>query len=321
MLVLTNEPEFVASPNPTNDHVAPDSNAGLEGLERNEAQEEDGGSIEDDLPKLGCGSFGDNKSDSDGVSLTSFKSLDVSCPDPSYNPSFDSTFDSNNISGDQYNGFFSDSNSKNASKKEKSFLVAKEIATSEKIYVQSLKLIVDDFKEHLGSHTDAPLISSVEFEKIVSSLPQLLRLHEDLLNDLEERVNVSSTSPKIADVIIKKGPFLKLYFSYMLQFENQCAALDELCIKYPAFSLALQDFEKSDKCKQLTLKHYMLKPVQRLPQYRLLLERYLAQLNESEEEHVNAKSALNIVQDVLQHANSTIKSTVSLKVVQIDEPM
>lgn len=62
--------------------------------------------------------------------------------------------------------------------------------------------------------------------------------------------------PQIADIFAKKGPFLKLYSSYMRNFENANALLDEACKKYPAFQSAVKDFEAS--LRQTTDKESLL---------------------------------------------------------------
>ncbi len=50
--------------------------------------------------------------------------------------------------------------------------------------------------------------------------------------------------------------------------------------KYGEFSRLVQEFEQQDgsRCRGLKVEHFMLKPVQRLPQYKLLLENYLKNL-------------------------------------------
>ena len=75
-----------------------------------------------------------------------------------------------------------------------------------------------------------------------------------------------------------QGPFLKLYSSYIRDFSGQIALLDECVNKYPRFAKTLREFEAGPRCKNLSLKDYLLKPVQRLPQYRLLLTSYLKEL-------------------------------------------
>ena len=50
---------------------------------------------------------------------------------------------------------------------------------------------------------------------------------------------------KIADIFVKKGPFLKLYSSYIRNFQHATALLDETCKKHNGFGMALQQFEVS----------------------------------------------------------------------------
>lgn len=57
----------------------------------------------------------------------------------------------------------------------------------------------------------------------------------------------------------------------------------------------------------------MLKPVQRLPQYRLLLEDYLKHLDEDGEDFNDTVDALRIVAEVAEQADNTIKHGVSYK--------
>jgi len=47
----------------------------------------------------------------------------------------------------------------------------------------------------------------------------------------------------LADIFRKKGPFLKLFSSYILNFESITSAFDEGLKKYPAFQAAVKEFE------------------------------------------------------------------------------
>ena len=55
----------------------------------------------------------------------------------------------------------------------------------------------------------------------------------------------------------------------------------------------------------------MLKPVQRLPQYRLLLEDYLKHLDPDSPDFDDTTQALHIVSEAAEHANNTVKQGVS----------
>uniref|UniRef100_A0A1B6E4K9 FYVE, RhoGEF and PH domain-containing protein 6 n=2 Tax=Clastoptera arizonana TaxID=38151 RepID=A0A1B6E4K9_9HEMI len=195
-------------------------------------------------------------------------------------------------------------------RKQKCFYIAQELVSSEKVFIDVLKLLCQDFQsfvENVNQVQKSPIIPSNDLHKITNSLPQLLSLNENLLRDLESRLDRWNESPKIADIIVKKGPFLKLYSTYIQNFQAQTDFLDECCQKYPIFMKTVKDFEASDRCKKLALKHYMLKPVQRIPQYRLLLEDYLKQQDEGDVDYADTQTALQIVRDVASHADKSIK--------------
>lgn len=196
--------------------------------------------------------------------------------------------------------------------KSKSLRIVEELILTEKVFIDVLNLLCKtfvSFVEQVGC--DTKLIPSTDLSKIISPLPQLLSLNEDLLQDMEKRMEHWNEHPKIADVIVKKGPFLKLYSTYIQNFEHQCNLLDEYCQKYPRFQKCVKDFEASEICKKLTIKHYMLKPIQRIPQYRLLLENYLKNQDELSIDYKDTIIALNIVCDVANHANKSIKQEVN----------
>ena len=195
----------------------------------------------------------------------------------------------------------------------KAYLTAREIASSERVFVDCLRLICVDFRAAVTKASTAngsPIIPEVDLNKILSYLPHLQNLNQELLNDFDLRLSQWTTLPKICDVIVRKGPFLKLYSAYIRDFQSQSALLDECVQKYPRFGKTLKEFEISERCKCLSLKHYMLKPVQRLPQYRLLLDVYLRHLNESSMDYNDTVQALKVVTEVAEHANNSMKQEV-----------
>jgi len=200
-------------------------------------------------------------------------------------------------------------------KEKKAYMTAKEIASSERVFVDCLRLICVDFRKAVteaseSSGKDGPVIPESELHRILSYLPHLQSLNEDLLSDFELRIADWTANPKISDVIVRKGPFLKLYSAYIRDFQAQSALLEESIQKFPRFGRTLKQFELSERCKSLSLKHYLLKPVQRLPQYRLLLDAYLRHLKETSPDYQDTLAALKVVTDVAEHANNSMKQEV-----------
>lgn len=200
--------------------------------------------------------------------------------------------------------------SKAAGKKTKVYHIAKEIMSSEKVFVDVLKLLHIDFRDavaHASRQLGKPVIEDRILNQILYYLPQLYELNRDLLRELEERLSHWLEHQRIADIFVKKGPYLKMYSTYIKEFDKNIALLDEQCKKNAGFASVVKDFEMSPRCASLALKHYLLKPVQRIPQYRLLLTDYLKNLLEESADYRDTQDALAVVIEVANHANDIMK--------------
>ena len=203
--------------------------------------------------------------------------------------------------------------SSSKAQEKKVFYIAKEIMTSEKTYVDVLKLVNIDFRDFVQKarlESKSGILPDHDFVKLFSNLSELMMLNEDLLRDFQDRINNWDDHKKIADVIIKKGPYLKLYTVYIRDFSAMNFHFDDVCHRYPKFGKLVKEFEKQPRCQSLKLKHFMLKPVQRLPQYKLLLEDYLKHLSTDSIDWDDTTLALKIVSDAAEHANNTVKQGV-----------
>ncbi|NXU17802.1 FGD6 protein, partial [Pardalotus punctatus] len=197
-----------------------------------------------------------------------------------------------------------------AGKKTKVYHIAKEIMSSEKVGVSVLFVLRQDFRDavaHASRQLGKPVIEDRILNQILYYLPQLYELNRDLLRELEERLSHWLEHQRIADIFVKKGPYLKMYSTYIKEFDKNVALLDEQCKKNAGFASVVKDFEMSPRCASLALKHYLLKPVQRIPQYRLLLTDYLKNLLEESVDYRDTQDALAVVIEVANHANDIMK--------------
>ncbi|XP_029902165.1 FYVE, RhoGEF and PH domain-containing protein 6 isoform X1 [Myripristis murdjan] len=195
-------------------------------------------------------------------------------------------------------------------KRKKVVHIAQEIMSSEKVFVDVLKLLHIDFRDAVAKATrqnGKPVVDERILSQILYYLPQLYQLNRDLLRELEERVAHWSDHQRLSDIFVQKGPYLKMYSTYIRQFDNNVALLDEQCRKNPGFAAVVKEFEMSPRCASLALKHYLLKPVQRIPQYQLLLTDYLKNLPEDSEDYKDTQAALGVVKEVANHANDIMK--------------
>ncbi|XP_029991747.1 FYVE, RhoGEF and PH domain-containing protein 6-like [Sphaeramia orbicularis] len=209
----------------------------------------------------------------------------------------------------------------NEKKKTKILHIATEIMSSESVFVDVLKLLHVDFRDAVSKasrKSGKPVIENQLLNQILYYLPQLYELNKDLLKELKQRVAKWDEKPQVADIFLKKGPYLKMYSMYIREFDKNVALLEEQTKKNPAFGAVVRKFEASPCCANLALKHYLLKPVQRIPQYQLLLTDYLKNLSEDCDDYKDTQAALVIVKEVANHANDIMKQgDIFQKLIQV----
>ena len=90
---------------------------------------------------------------------------------------------------------------------DRTYLAAKEIYTTEKTFNQILHLLYVDFREHI---MELKIVPDAEFEKIFSNIVQIRLFSDALLKELEERIQAWDVeTSKIADILVRVGPFIK----------------------------------------------------------------------------------------------------------------
>uniref|UniRef100_UPI0037E979A2 FYVE, RhoGEF and PH domain-containing protein 6-like isoform X2 n=1 Tax=Semicossyphus pulcher TaxID=241346 RepID=UPI0037E979A2 len=200
--------------------------------------------------------------------------------------------------------------SSSGQKKSKIQHIATEIMSSESVFVDVLKLLHVDFRDAVSrasQQSGKAVIEERLLNQILYYLPQLYELNQDLLRELKERVAKWDENAQLADIFLKKGPYLKMYSTYIREFNKNVTLLEEQRKKNQAFGAVVREFEASPRCANLALKHYLLKPVQRIPQYQLLLTDYLKNLSEDSGDYKDTQAALTIVKEVANHANDIMK--------------
>ena len=85
------------------------------------------------------------------------------------------------------------------------------------------------------AESKSQIIPDTEFNRMFSNLKELITLNSDLLKDFEDRIANWDTCKKIADVIVKKGPFLKLYTTYISEFKQTMDIFNQNCNNYRKF--------------------------------------------------------------------------------------
>lgn len=192
---------------------------------------------------------------------------------------------------------------------QKLYNIVKEIHSSEAKFVDTLKLLNVELRAHMTPFMAASPTAAQQAESLMlllRHLPQLQALNESLLEELARAMNEWPRTRKIAHVLVKIGPFLKHYSTYIRDFDSLQQQLAEAQRKNPQLAERIRVFEAHDRCQRLSIQHHFLKPIQRIPQYRLLLQQYLHYLKPDDLDYEDTVSALEVVSRVAEHANQAM---------------
>ncbi|XP_040445734.1 FYVE, RhoGEF and PH domain-containing protein 5 isoform X1 [Falco naumanni] len=204
----------------------------------------------------------------------------------------------------------------------RAYLIAQELMSSEKVYVEMLQLLHTDFYEGilkvLGEE-DENEQEEVKLKQGLRELPEIYELHQDILGELEERVLKWKEQQKVADVFVSRKSRLNHHTAYIMQFDKNLALLDETCLKYSQLATIIQEFEQNSDGSPQSVKHQLLKVVQRVFQYRVLLTDYLNNLCPDSTEYEATQAALFIVSEITDRANDSMLQAENLqKLVHIE---
>ncbi|XP_039590035.1 FYVE, RhoGEF and PH domain-containing protein 5 [Passer montanus] len=204
----------------------------------------------------------------------------------------------------------------------RAYLIAQELMSSEKVYVEMLQLLRMDFYEGilkvLGDD-DENEQEEVKLKQGLSELPEIYELHQDILEELEERVLKWDEHQKVADVFLSRKSRLNHHTAYIMQFDRNLALLDEMCLKYSQLATMIQEFEQSSSDSPYSVKHQLLKVVHRVFQYRVMLTDYLNNLCPDSTEYEATQAALFIVSEITDQANDSMLQAENLqKLVHIE---
>ncbi|XP_057273475.1 FYVE, RhoGEF and PH domain-containing protein 5 isoform X2 [Pezoporus wallicus] len=203
----------------------------------------------------------------------------------------------------------------------RAYLIAQELMSSEKAYVEMLQLLCMDFYERIlkvlegGDENEQ---EEVKLKQGLSELPEIYELHQDILGELEEKVLKWEEHQKVADVFLSRKSRLNHHTAYIMQFDRNLALLDETCVKCSQAAAIIQEFESSGSSPQ-SVKHQLLKVVQRVFQYRVLLTDYLNNLCPDSTEYEATQAALFIVSEITDRANDSMLQAENLqKLIHIE---
>ncbi|XP_026171100.1 mucin-5AC isoform X2 [Mastacembelus armatus] len=143
--------------------------------------------------------------------------------------------------------------------------VVMEIIETEQAYVRDLKSIVEDY---LGCIIDcgALPLKPEQVSTLFCNIEDIYEFNSDLLEDLERSPHAAA----IADCFVERSEAFDIYTLYCMNYPNSVAVLRD-CMKNESLVRFFQE-RQTTLNHSLPLETYLLKPVQRILKYHLLLQ-------------------------------------------------
>uniref|UniRef100_A0A665XDM4 DH domain-containing protein n=1 Tax=Echeneis naucrates TaxID=173247 RepID=A0A665XDM4_ECHNA len=147
------------------------------------------------------------------------------------------------------------------------------IIQSERSYLESLRRILQEYHRPL-MEAEPRILSPRKIRPIFYRIREITQCHSMFQIALASRVAEWDSSEKIGDLFVasfSKSMVLDVYSDYVNNFTGAMALIKKACMSKPAFLEFLKK-KQASSVDRITLYGLMVKPIQRFPQFILLLQ-------------------------------------------------
>eukprot|EP01080_Neovahlkampfia_damariscottae_P003203 gene3203-5519_t len=187
--------------------------------------------------------------------------------------------------------------------------LVKEIYNTEKEYVQSLRTLNEIYYTPLQSKM---LIEQENLQSIFGNVPLLLKFQEQFLETMEKQMK--EYSPKIGKAFVDFAPYLKVYPEYINDYDENINLLCDLQASKKSFEQFLNKQSMLPECANLSVESFLIKPIQRIPRYKLLLRDLVKETPEYHVDYENLVSAYEKIDHVAGFVNEQKREAENRKV-------
>lgn len=158
---------------------------------------------------------------------------------------------------------------------------------TEQSYVESLRTLMQGYMQPLKQPENSLLCDPSLVDEIFDQIPELLEHHEQFLEQVRHCVQTWHAQQKVGALLVQsfsKDVLVNIYSAYIDNFLNAKDAVRVAKEARPAFLKFLEQSMRENKEKQ-ALSDLMIKPVQRIPRYELLVKDLLKHTPEDHPDH------------------------------------
>ncbi|KAF7661403.1 hypothetical protein LDENG_00262150 [Lucifuga dentata] len=194
---------------------------------------------------------------------------------------------------------------------DKAYFIAKEILTTERTYLKDLEVITVWFRSAVIKENAMP---EGLMTLLFSNIDPIYEFHRGFLKELDQRLalwegrsnaHVKGDYQRIGDVMLRNMCALKEFTSYLQKHDEVLTELEKATKRLKKLETVYKEFELQKVC-YLPLNTFLLKPIQRLMHYKLILERLCKHYSPAHRDHDDCKEALKEVADIATQLQSSL---------------
>nr|XP_046252335.1 rho guanine nucleotide exchange factor 10-like protein isoform X2 [Scatophagus argus] len=189
-------------------------------------------------------------------------------------------------------------------------LILSSIVQSESSYLDSLRRILQEYQKPLLEPQNC-ILNHKKVHQIFYRVQEIHQCHAMFQIALASRVAEWDHSEKIGDLFVasfSKSMVLNVYSDYINNFTNATALIKKACMSKPAFLDFLKKKQASSP-DRITLYGLMVKPIQRFPQFILLLQDMLKNTSKSHSDRLPLQLALTELETLAEKLNEQKRLT------------
>uniref|UniRef100_A0A665VGP9 FERM, ARHGEF and pleckstrin domain-containing protein 2 n=1 Tax=Echeneis naucrates TaxID=173247 RepID=A0A665VGP9_ECHNA len=194
---------------------------------------------------------------------------------------------------------------------DKAYFIAKEILTTERTYLKDLEVITVWFRSAVIKENAMP---EGLMTLLFSNIDPIYEFHRGFLKELDQRLalwegrsnaHVKGDYQRIGDVMLRNMCSLKEFTSYLQKHDEVLTELEKATKRLKKLETVYKEFELQKVC-YLPLNTFLLKPIQRLMHYKLILERLCKHYSPVHRDHDDCKEALKEVAEIATQLQSSL---------------
>ncbi|XP_077205155.1 FERM, ARHGEF and pleckstrin domain-containing protein 2 isoform X2 [Paroedura picta] len=196
---------------------------------------------------------------------------------------------------------------------DKAYFIAKEILATERTYLKDLEVLTVWFRSAVVKENAMPEGLMTLF---FSNIDPIYEFHRGFLKELEQRLALwegRSNAPtkgdyqRIGDLMLRNMHMLKELTGYLQKHDEVLTELEKATKYTKKLEMVYKEFELQKVC-YLPLNTFLLKPIQRLMHYKLILGRLCKHYTVDHRDYANCRNALKEVTEMTsQLQNSLIR--------------